>query len=251
MSVIFYKGEQPSDPLIVTVRDDAGNPVSLSDVSSVEFTGDPLPAGTAGINNASQGKVQYTFSAPFTAASDLTLQIKMTDDVAGIDYSAPFVIRVLDPADTSPTLVTPPQVEVTTGSSVTQSQVVRAQGLVSLVVGRDLSDADWYAGLSQSDQFWLKTGISYQAASMADQDRSSIVVPYAPGVSTLRTGDQTVTYSAGGGSVGELASLASSARLALKRLSWMSGSRTVHALPFLGEARCEPVLWYEVAAWAY
>lgn len=235
--VSFYLGEQPSEPLVVTVRDDAGNPRDLSDVTAVEFVGGDLPAGDAAVSNAAAGKVQYDFSAPFTVAENLRLQVKLTTP-EGTDYSAPFTLAVLDPADATVTIVTPAQVEAWTTTSVSEGDVVRAQGLISLAVGKDLSDPLEMAELRDRDVFWLKQATSWQAA--AHPEGATVTLPYVPGASSIANGDVSISYFEDGAS--ELSNLAANAKLALKRVSWLRPVRSVSATPFL-TSRTQPDPW--------
>jgi hypothetical protein len=240
MSVTFYVGEQPSDPLVVTVRDSAGNVRDLTDVTAVDFVGGDLPAGDAAVSNAALGKVQYDFDAPFTVAENLRLQVELTT-ADGTDLSAPFTLIVQDPADVAATLVTPAQVEQWTTVSVSESDVVRAQGIVCLATGRDLYDPDTLALIGTKDTFWLGQAIAWQAAFNPEGVSPTVTLPYVPGASSITNGDVSISYFEGGAS--DLSGLAPNARLALKRLSWMKPIRTVSALPFLSERGLQPDPW--------
>lgn len=231
---VFYVGEQPTSPLVITVTNEDGTPRDLADYESVSFIGEGMPDGTTTVSDPAEGKVQFDFAAPFTVAENLTLQIGMeSGDI--YDYSAPFVISVLDVPDESLTIVTPAQVEATTGESVTRKQVVKAQGLVSLAVGRDLTDQVWFTGyVSARDQFWLRTAVSYQASHDAElESGDTLSVPYAPGVATMSTGDQSITYIQQGARELGQPELVANAWAAIKHLSWMRPVRTIHAKPFL------------------
>lgn len=239
MSLIFYIGEQPSDPLVVTVHNSDGTVRDLTGVDTVDFVGDPLPAGTTSIVSAPQGKVQYDFDAPFAVAANLTIQIQMNEN-GDVDLSEPFTISVQDPGEAITPIVTPSQIESWTGVSVSNNDVVRAQGIVSLVVGRNLNDAEWYADLSTNDQFWLQQGVGWQAAEHPQDTVVAMDFPYVPGVSSISNGDIAISYSEGGGD--EYVSLAQNAKLALKRLSWLRPVRSYSAQPFLVD-RPLPALW--------
>lgn len=237
--ITFYVGEQPSDALVVTVHNSDGSVRNLTGVTSVDFIGDPLPAGTPSIANAAQGKVQYDFDAPFLTAANLTLQIQM-EEGADTDLSEPFTISVQDPADSITPIVTPAQVEAWTGTSVSNGDVVRAQGIISLVVGRNLNDAVWYAGLSPNDQFWLQQGVGWQASEHPEGTAVDVSLPYIPGATSISNGDISIGYSEG--STDDYAELAANAKLALKRLSWLRPVRTYSAQPFLMD-RYQPSTW--------
>lgn len=241
MAVVFYVGEQPSDPLVVTVTEaDGVTPRNLTGVGSVSFVGDPLPAGTAAVADALTGKVQYDFSAPFTEAENLQLQVKMTTG-SDSDYSQPFTVSVQNPADTLATVVTPAQVEAWTNVSVSQGDVVRAQGLICLVVGRDLTDTVWLADVSNQDTFWLQQAVAWQAAEHPQNDAPLILLPYVPGASSIANGDVSISYRDDSGD--ELSTLAANAKMAVKRLSWLRPVRSMSATPFLSNRPPRPSTW--------
>jgi hypothetical protein len=243
----FYVGEQPSDPMVVTVTEPDGvTPRDLTGVTSVAFVGDPLPAGTAAVANAAQGKVQYDFDDPFTEAENLRLQVKMTtgDDV---DYSAVFTVSVQNPADTLATIVTPVQVEAWTSVSVSQSDVVKAQGVVGLTVGRDLTDPLWLLTVGDRDLFWLQQAVAWQAADHPEGSGVSVALPYVPGASSIANGDVSISYRDDAQS--ELSILAAHARLAIKKLSWMRPMRTVSASGFLSGRGYDPEAVFDPTFW--
>lgn len=238
--VTFYVGEQPSDPLIITVRDSAGAAVNLTDVSTVSLVGDPLPAGTCIINNAALGKVQYTFTAPFTVAGSLVEQVKMVDTVAGIDYSAPFTLSVANMAEPATALVTPAQVETFTGQVVSENDIARAQGVISLAAGVNIADPDWLELVSTADTYWLELAVSYQAVEVGHQLAGESMIGF-PGAKSLSNGDVRVTFSDSvDSSMPELGSLA---RAALMRLSWLRPMRSIQAKPFLLTPSPPPDPW--------
>jgi hypothetical protein len=238
---IFYVGEQPSDPLVVTVTEaDGVTPRDLTGVTSVQFVGDPLPAGTAAVALAAEGKVQYDFSAPFVEAENLRMQVKMTTGT-DVDYSAPFVVSVQNEADALATIVTPVQVEAWTSVSVSQSDVVKAQGLVGLVTGRDLTDAVWLLGVNDRDLFWLQQAVAWQASEHPEGGGVSVALPYVPGASSIANGDVSISYREDSGD--ELSNLVANARLAIKKLSWMRPVRSVSATPFLSNRPTQPSTW--------
>jgi hypothetical protein len=242
MAVVFYVGEQPSDPLVVTVTESDGvTPRDLTGVGSVAFVGDPLPAGTAAVADALEGKVQYDFSAPFTEAENLRLQVKMTTG-SDIDYSQPFTVSVQNPNDALVTIVSPAQVEAWTNVSVSNGDVVRAQGLICLVVGRDLTDVDWIdEDVSNQDLFWLQQAVAWQASEHPEDGTIKVALPYVPGASSIANGDVSISYRED--SQSELANLASNTLLAIKRLSWMKPVRSVSATPFLTDRPRQPSTW--------
>lgn len=237
----FYVNERPSDPLVVTVTQaDGVTPRDLTAVSSVALVGDVLPAGTTSVNNAALGKVQYDFTAPFTEAANLLLQVKLTTGV-DIDYSAPFTISVQNAGDTVVPIVTPAAVEATTGVSVSGVDVVRAQGFVGLVVGRDLTDVAWLLTVSTRDQFWLRQAIAWQASEHPADSVVAVSLPYIPGASSITNGDVSISYR--DDSSGELANLCANARLAVNKLSWLRPVRSVSATPFLANRGPQPSTW--------
>ena len=237
MSTTFYVGERPSTPLVITVTDEAGAPRDLSgysEVSIVPVDTVGLPPGDCSVSDAEAGKVQYDFIDPFEVAALLVLQVKMETGTGDVDMSGSFTLTVLDQVDSTTTLVTPAQVEAWTGRSVSQQQVVQAQFQVSLAVGADLSDEDWLAGLGSQDTYWLSLAVAYQAADLARFQAATeqIQVPYLPGVQSVSTGDQSITFRAGESGV-SVPGMSSQANIALRRISWMKPVRTIHAKPFL------------------
>lgn len=246
----YYVGEQPSDPMVLTVTDAAGDPVDLSDVSAVALVGDELPAGMATVENPFAGTVQYKFTAPFADSGSLTLQVAMTDTDGGVDYSAPFTVTVADPSEGTALLVTPVEVENWTGVPVSVSDIARAQGQVSVACGRDLSDPDWLGGLSSSDYYWLRLSVAYQAAEIA-MSSGGLSMPYVPGATSIANGDVRVTYGEGGGS--QMTGLNGMANAALQRLSWMGNFRSVQATPFSSRGP-KPSAWTTISVnrgWPY
>lgn len=237
--LVFYVDEQPSDPLVVTVRDPDGVPVDLSDVITVEFVGGALPDGEAVVNNAAEGKVQYTFSAPFTEAGVLSLQVKMIDTVNGVDFSTPFNLVVADPAEEAELLVSAVEVEAWTGAPVSVADISRAQAIVGLACGRNLNDTDWLATLSTTDSYWLSLATAYQAVEVRAA-QEGVVFPYVPGASSISTGDVSVSYRADANS--DVVGLGNLARTAVSRLSWLRSFRSVQAAPFTRDP-LRPSVW--------
>lgn len=239
-STVFYVGEQPSDPLVIAIKDADGTARDLSSIVTASLVGnDLLPDGTASVSDAAAGLVQYEFSAAFATAENLVLQVKTVDGDGSVDYSAPFTLIVRDPADAATQLVTPAVAEATTGVPVSDDNIARAQGTISLVSGRDLSDSDWFAALSTADTFWLKAAISHQAAALADRETSgTVAMPYVAGAASVRSGDVAITYSG----AQSAADVSANARLALSRLSWLRPRRSVTAKPYLRDGTTDPVL---------
>lgn len=227
----YYVNAVPSEPLVITVRDKAGAPVNLAAASSVVFVGDALPAGTASINNAAQGKVQYLFSSPFASAGLYVIQVRVNYASGGPDISGPVTLRVENLSEPAALLLTPSQVEDLTGVPVSRNQVARAQALIGLVVGQDLNDPDWYPSEPTRDVYWLKSAVAWQATATP-------VTPTQPGAGdydipagarSVSTGDLSISfgddgYTAGAGGVNELHG---NARLALNRLSWLGNFQVI------------------------
>jgi hypothetical protein len=153
-----------------------------------------------------------------------------------------FTVSVQNPADTLATIVTPMQVEAWTSVSVSNTDVVRAQGLICLVTGRDLTDQDWLdSNVSNQDLFWLQQAVAWQAAEHPEDGTITVALPHVPGASSISNGDVSISYREDNQS--ELANLASNATLAIKRLSWMRPVRSVSATPFLTERVRQPSTW--------
>ena len=248
-SVTYYVGERPSDPLVVTVTEPDGvTPRDLTGVTSVQFVGDPLPAGTAAIADALTGKVQYDFSAPFTDAENLRVQVRMNEGT-DVDYSKPFTISVQNVLDALATIVTTSQVEAWTGVSVSLGDINKAQGLICLTVGRDLTDVNWLDGVSNQDMFWLQQAVAWQAAEHPADSTITVALPYVPGASSIANGDVSISFR--DDSQSELSNLASNALMAVKRLSWMKPVRSVSATPFLTNRPTQPSTWVPMTRTGY
>lgn len=226
-NLVFFTGEQPIEPLIIQVRDDNGEIIDLSNLTSVALVGSPLPDGSCVVVDAVQGKVAYDFDAPFTDAGVLTLQVEMAEAGTGVDLSAPFTITVVDPAMAAAGIASPAEVLAITGSDVTTRQILQAQSTVGVVVARNLNDAAWLATISSSDAYWLRVATAYQAAGIAEATPSFL---YVPGASSVTTGDISISYREN--AADDLTSLTDHARMACQRLSWMRGFRSVQAQPF-------------------
>lgn len=235
MSISFWVGEQPTDPMIVTVLDADGTARDLTEYDSITFIGDPLPAGAASINNAALGRVQYDFSAPFTTAGSLVIQVQLDDD--GTDLSSPFTIEVKEFVTHEDLRVTPSQVWATTNVSVSDDQIARAQNDIILFTGVPLNDDEVWDDLSASYQGWYSLAIGYQAAWRTEGGSGTLNVPNAK---TVKSGDVTITW--GSAVTTTQIELAPLARVALSRIN----SRTLHATPFIASTRV-PMrpLWVE------
>jgi hypothetical protein len=241
---VFYVGEQPSEPLVITVRDLDGTVIDLSDFVDVQVEGDGLPAGLSEINDAPAGKVQYTLTAPFEESGVISCRVRMTGIGGDVDLSSTFELIVDDATelDTTP-LLTPAQAEGISGLAVSISDLARAQTMIGLFVGHNLSDVVWLETLNEADEYWLTVAVAYQAAEVRNRTSAAgASVPYVPGASSIKTGDVAISFGGAAGSA-DLSELSSLARTALLRLSWLQSRRTVHAVPFLGDGRCEPSRW--------
>lgn len=235
MSLQFWVGEQPTDPLIITVLDADGSARDLSDYDTVTFIGDPLPDGVASINNALLGRVQYDFNAPFTTSGSFVIQVQLNDD--GTDVSSPITLEVREFVEYENLRVTPSQVWAATNVSVSDDQIARAQNDIILFTGIPLNDDDVWVDLSANHQYWFSLSIGYQAAWRAAGQGAAFNVP---GAKTVKSGDVTVTW--GTSTTTEQNEIAPLARVALARIN----SRTIHPTPFLyaGRVPMRP-LWVE------
>jgi hypothetical protein len=227
----YYVGEQPSAPLVLGVVDQNGEPALLASVTAVEFVpAGSLPAGTAAVVDPFAGLVSYDFGAPFAVSEILTLQLRLTSTApAGVDLTTPFSVTVADPADATLLLVTPAEVELWTNTPVTDNDIARAQGIISVACGRDLSDPEWFASIAHSDQYWLRVAVGYQSVNV-QQMGNSLPLPHMPGISSVANGDVRVSYT--DASAGGITALGNLAQHALSRVSWMRSFRSVQATPF-------------------
>lgn len=247
----FYVGEQPSTPLVITVRDQAGAALDLSGVSSVEMVGDPLPAGNCAVINAALGKVQYDFDEPFATSGSLVEQVAMFSGT-GIDYSAPFTLTVADLTEAAGLRLTPTQVESMTGASVSENDIARAQGVISVAAGINPLDEEWRAWLSPADAYWLDLAIAYQATEAANV-QAGLDIFGVTGATSVANGDVRITFRQDADRT--LPELGSLARSALMRLSWLRPMRSIQAKPFID--RKYPVstrMWHTItntSRWPY
>src|SRR6478735_3318371 len=121
-------GEQPSQPLLITVTDADGVPLDLEVYDTVTVEG--LPEGVTTLADAPNGQVQYTFIAPFEEAGTVSFRVKMEQDDGDTDYSpygevevtGAFVLRA-----------TPTQAFNATAQQVSNEDLQRAQVQIALV----------------------------------------------------------------------------------------------------------------------
>lgn len=259
MATRYFVSDEAPSPLVVHVQRTDGSPVNLADYDLVEVEGDRLPPGRTTVLDAAAGIVERSFETGFTEAGLLGVRVRM-ETVAQLgvdpstDYSGVMTLPVYDPGpdESLPLLVTTDKVEAITGRLASEDDIVQAQNLVSLAIGANVSDPVWTDTLGAQDRFWLEMAVSYQAAqeaaaSGAAGDSSGLGIVPIPGVSSFSQGDLSVSFDTGGGVSEELlASLSSTTKLAIRRLSWLGAVRTLHASPFLSE-RPLPSTWRVVS----
>lgn len=210
----FYVGEKPSQPLVVTVTDDAGTPLDLNAYVSVALVGDGLPAGTAATSDAQAGEVSYTFTDPFVTAGPVEFLVRLNTASGGIDYSGPLVLSVLQrPADSRVTLAL---ARLITASDVSSDSLLRAQSQLSLLVDRQLWDDETWDALPERDSSLLRQAIAWQGLHLDQVEQSPM--PFVPGATSLSTGDVSVSF--GDGATPGAVALSPLARNLLRRLSW-------------------------------
>ncbi|MFI8229425.1 hypothetical protein ACIGDI_11380 [Streptomyces sp. NPDC085900] len=90
----YIAGSVPVEPLAITVRDEVGNPRSLSAYTGAAVLiigpdGVTRTGGTAAISNAAEGQVTYTWpnTVVFDVPGDYRLRLKLTKGAAA-DYTA-------------------------------------------------------------------------------------------------------------------------------------------------------------------
>lgn len=236
---VFYVGEQPTAPFIITVRDDETlEVIDLTDYDSVEVTGDGLPDGVSSIADAEGGRVQYVFSEPFEESGVIDIVVRLLEGEAGVDLSHPGSIRVDDPAtEGTYTVISPTDAEKVTGVSVSRSQLLMAQGLIGLIIDRDLSDGDVVTSFSTNDQRRLRQAVAWQ--STVDPTSATVNVP--AGATSISTGDVSISFG-DGNTFGAFGSLHMFAQSAINTLSWRSGIRSIRLGPNTGTRRYNPFL---------
>lgn len=221
----FVEGEQPADPLVLTVVDAAGDTVDFDDYDTVTLSG-TLPAGTA--TPLAGGVLQYKATEPFTEVGTFEIRVVMSQDDGDVDYSQPFEYTVEPALVFTSNRVTPDVVFANTGSAVSPQDIARAQADVNLFVARNLGDDALWDDLLDTDVYWLGLAISHQAAFTA-AGGFDLEVPI--GANSVSAGGVAVSMSSGFSIEG--VHLAPLAKMALKHVSWVS-NRTMHATPFLG-----------------
>lgn len=217
----FSVGEQPSTPLLLTVTKADGTAVNLDAYDDITVVG--LPEGSTTVASASQGRVQYTFAAPFTEAGTVRFRVRLVQDDGDTDYSPWAEVQVFaEPV----TRVSTAQAYTTTAQQVSAERLLQAQVQIALVVDRDLADADIWAALAERDQKLLRQAIAWQAVELgrvADTGLGSLPGP----VQSMNTAGQSVTFATG-------TTLASSTTLSpvvvqvLNRLSWRRRQISAH-----------------------
>lgn len=239
MAVRYYVGETPSRPLVINLRDSSGEQLDLTGLT-VTLEGDGLPAGTTTVTDATTGEVEYEFTAPFTEAGILEVRARLVSGSGDVDLTDPMEIPVYD--DSTGTLImTPAQVEGITGTVVTASNIARAQSMVSLAVGRDLSNPDVVASLTDNDLYLVRQAVAWQAEGIRT---GKVNESYPTGAVSISSGDQSISFGSGGSS-SDASLLAPLATLAVKRLSWM-GWRSVRSTSMFasrGRYQSDSSLW--------
>lgn len=241
---VFQIGEVPSRPLTIDVSGSAGL-LDLSDYSAVTIEATPaLPAHV--ITTADPGRVQLDFTAPFTLAGEYEFRIKLTTAGGRVDYT-PYIPFAVTDETTEAILSTDDAYRITAGGTVTTEQLLKAQQLVALVLDRDITDEGWLSRISTDDTRRLKAAIAFWAA-----DPSHLLLSYPSNVSSISTGDQSVSFF--NTSYGDSVAVPVKAALALRRLSWMRTPRTIHTRPAKHNWRgydsaCEPALEPGVVWW--
>lgn len=113
-------------------------------------------------------------------------------------------------------MASPDEVTNLTGLSVGESDVVMAQGIIELFVGRTEAV---FATMQSRDRYWLKMAVVYQCAWMQSHPEVFSIMD----VAELRQVDLQVSFREGDPHAAVLAPLA---RKALRRVSW-KGTRTI------------------------
>lgn len=208
-------GEQPTDPLLITVTDSEGAPRNLDVYDTVTVEG--LPEGVTTVASAVDGKVQYTFTAPFAEAGTVSFRVTMAsnDDPTGPDVT-PWIS-----AEVSGVLVaraTPAQAFAATAQQVSAADLQLAQVQIALVVDRDLAEQATWDAISPRDQKLLTQAISWQAVELNKAEAAGLAG--LPGsVQSMSTAGQSVTF-ASGTSVASMTNLSPVVVTILNRLSW-------------------------------
>lgn len=220
MTTNYFVGETPSRPLVIVLKKADGTVYDLTDYSDVTLVGDGLPAGSTIVTDALNGRIQYSFSAPFTSAGVLDLRVELRTVDGDVDYASPMQVTVANESPGATLYATASDVEAITGTPVSNNKIARAQSMVSLACGYDLTDTT--RTFSSRDTSLLRQAVAWQAEAL-QAGRINEELP--AGASSISLGDAAVSFGPGGS--GSHPWLSSLARAAILRLSWM-GPRTLH-----------------------
>lgn len=205
----FTVGEFPTKPLSITVLDDDGSPLNLSDYTSVTAIGDGLPPGTVTVVDADLGELQYAFTGAFATATTYTLRFALAT-AGGVDYTPPisFTVEPVTPAS----YATPADVMNLTGTQVSDQQCAQAQFVIDLVTNRTIAVS---GQLRPRDLGWLRYAVAYQAAWITAHPEIFTVQD----VQSISQDGLSVTWRSTSGV--EVRYLSPLACRALSRVSWM------------------------------
>ena len=229
MATRYYTGTEAPSPLILHLKRSDGVAFNLVPYQTVTVEGDELPTGPTAVIDALNGVVQRSFDDGFASAGALALRVRMETGGGVVDFTDPAVLHVYDPAPGSVGIVTTDQVETITGTLVSENDIAMAQSVIGLVVGKDLTNVEWYIGLGTSDQYWLKQAVAWQSTGGNDTVGANSPVaagaPLPQGVTSVSVGDVSLGFAAATTAYDSM--LLPLCQLAVRRLSWM-GLRAIH-----------------------
>jgi hypothetical protein len=174
-----------------------------------------------------QGRIRYTFTSPFTKAGRVCLRVRLERTGQDIDFTPWFSIDVLDNMPAA--IITSDEAYFIASEPVSAASLYRAQVVIGLIINRDMSDADWFTGLSNRDKQRLRTAVAFQALYVTQGSGSPDLVGVKSVIVGSRLGGESITWQDGMTTEDYL--LSPLASMALRKLSWLRSSRTLKAKP--------------------
>jgi hypothetical protein len=178
-----------------------------------------VPPATSGVNNL---KVTWGSPSIFTQAGSYQIQFMLAKG-SSVDYSKIISFEVEPVAGIEPTVLWATKNEALqiTGRSMTQENLMQAQGIIDIVTNRTTKSI---ARIRPRDLVWLKRALAYQAAWMID--KPDIFTKTLFNTISQDGFTATPTYKSG-------AYLGPMAERALKNCSWLRTRSLLMRTPFV------------------
>lgn len=243
---IFYVGQTPGEPALVTVLSPDGTPRDLTgydaDGKMYSPDGTDNSAGsTTTITDAEAGIIRFDFPVPsgFDVPGTYVLQFELTTaDPDVLDFTTTVEFDVHDdlPTDASDLVVGSDDVFRKTNIAVGTDDIRRAQEEIGIFLGVNIAAA--WDTMTETSQYWVGTAICHQSTFTPGLSANSI------GAKKVRAGAVEVTYN-DSGTTTESALLHPMARICLQRIS----ANSFYANPFIGDPYRTPYrpMWTTVS----